>query len=198
MIDKLPTFKSLVNNIHRIPHLASRNVYRIATYFLSMDEADLEQFCAVLLQAKKSLVKCDTCAVWRERDGRCQFCDDLGRNKRIVCVVETWHDLVAIEKAGGYQGVYHVLGGAVCPLEGIGPDDLSIDALIKRVPDIDEVILATNQTTEGEATRAYIAHRLRGAAIKITCLAQGVPMGSCLEFMDRVTVSRALSERRSF
>ena len=198
MVDKLPTLKSLISNIHRIPYLASRNVYRVATHFLDMDDAQLEQFCAVLLQAKKRLVKCSVCYAWCEQGQGCQFCDESSRNKQLVCVVETWHDLVSIEKSGGYRGVYHVLGGAICPLEGVGPDDLSIEALIKRVPDIAEIVLATNQTTEGEATRAYIAHKLRGASVKLTCLAQGVPMGSSLEFMDRVTVGKALLERKSF
>jgi recombination protein RecR len=115
-------------------------------------------------------------------------------------VVETWQELLTIEKTGGYDGVYHVLGGVICPLEGVGPEQLTIDALIKRVDEkgIAEIILATNQTPEGEATASYIAHKLKGKAITISCLARGIPVGSTLEFMDKLTVYKALSERRPF
>jgi recombination protein RecR len=115
-------------------------------------------------------------------------------------VVETWQELIAIEKTGGYTGAYHVLGGAICPLEGIGPENLNIVPLIHRVANsqIAEIILATNQTPEGEATASFIASKLRQSGVKISCLARGIPVGSAIESMDRVTVYKALSERRPF
>ena len=115
-------------------------------------------------------------------------------------MVESWHDLVAIERAGGYDGVYHVLGGALCPLDGIGPEDLTIDALLKRVVSskISEIILATNPTPEGEATASFIASKLTDSKLKVSKLVSGVPIGSSLEKMDRITVYKALSGRRPF
>jgi recombination protein RecR len=117
-----------------------------------------------------------------------------------VCVVETWQEILAIEQTKGYLGVYHVLGGSISPLEGVGPEDLTINALLDRVNKgmIKEVILATNQTPEGEATATYIARKLKGNEIDISCLARGLPVGSSLEGMDRLTVFKALSERRPF
>ena len=118
----------------------------------------------------------------------------------MICVVETWSDLYAIENVGDYCGVYHVLGGVLCPLEGIGPDDLKICNLIDRVRKISsvEVILATNPTVEGEATASFISSKLNGLGVKISKLASGMPTGSNLEYMDRVTISKALSGRNPF
>ena len=115
-------------------------------------------------------------------------------------MVETLQELLALEKTGGYIGVYHVLGGAICPLEGISPDDLYISQLINRVNNdgVKEIILAMNQTPEGEATCAYIANKLKNSPVKISCLAKGIPVGSSLEYMDRVTLYKALSDRRPF
>jgi recombination protein RecR len=114
--------------------------------------------------------------------------------------VETWQELLAIEKTKGFLGVYHVLGGVICPLEGIGPEDLTIEALFARCSQSDqvEIILATNQTPEGEATAAYIAKKFKNRMVKISCLARGLPVGSSLETMDRLTVYKALSDRRPF
>lgn len=119
----------------------------------------------------------------------------------MICVVETWHDLYAIEKTGAYQGAYHVLGGAICPLDGIGPEDLTIGPLLERVKQgCREIILAVNQTPEGEATAAFIARKLEPIRqdVRITCLSRGIPVGSPLESMDRLTIFKALTERRIF
>jgi recombination protein RecR len=114
-------------------------------------------------------------------------------------VVETWQELLAIEKTGGYRGVYHVLGGVISPLEGIGPENLTINQLLNRVHEgATELILAMNQTPEGEATSAFIASKLKGKSVVISCLARGIPVGSSLEYMDRLTLHKALSERRPF
>jgi recombination protein RecR len=199
MLEHLPSLNQLLKNLQQVPYLASKNMYRVAAHFLHMDNDVLEQFCIILLNAKKNLIPCQTCYCWQELDRTCFFCSSTHREQTIVCVVEQWYDVLAIEKTNGYTGVYHVLGGSVNPLEGIGPDDLTIQALLQRVEQgIKEVILATNQTPEGEATAAYIASKLKNKHITVTCLARGLPVGSSLGSTDRVTIYKALSERRLF
>lgn len=199
MIEQFPILTQLLKSLQHVPYLASKNIYRVANYFLTMDPTKTEQFCKAILDAKKNIVHCPICCVWKEKERPCSFCDSPKRDRTIICVVETWQELITIEKTGGYQGLYHVLGGAICPLEGIGPEDLTIDQLINRLDmEVKEIILATNQTPEGEATAAFIAHKIKHKPVKISCLARGIPVGSSLEYMDRVTVFKALSERRPF
>ena len=200
VIDRLPSLNQLLKSLQQVPYLASKNMFRVASYFLSADDHKIEQFCRVLLEAKKNLFKCECCCVWQERGRECLFCADERRDQSLLCVVESWHDLLIIERAGGYRGVYHVLGGVICPLEGVGPENLMIDALIKRVESgvVSEIIFALNQTPEGEATAAYIAKKIRLHELKLSSLARGMPVGSSLEYMDRLTVHKALSERRPF
>jgi|ERR1700733_8766014 len=200
MFNDAPSLTKLIKVLQQVPYLASKNIYRVANYFLYLDEGRMDQFCAALQEAKKNIIPCPTCFAWQERDRNCSFCANARRDKTLICVVETWQELLAIEKTGGYTGVYHVLGGAICPLEGIGPENLTIVPLIARIEsgNAAEVILATNQTPEGEATASFIASKLKHSNIKISCLARGIPVGSFLETMDRVTVYKALSERRPF
>ncbi len=200
MIDQLPTLAQLLKGLQQVPYLASKNLYRVATHFLEMNQQKTEQFCAILLAAQEKLKRCQNCFCWQEKDQACLFCSSTKRDQSVVCVVESWHELFAVEKTQGYTGVYHVLGGVISPLEGISADDLTIEALIKRASaqDIKEVILATNQTPEGEATAAFIARKLKDTDVSVSCLARGLPVGSSLEAMDRLTVYKALSERRPF
>ncbi len=200
MIDKIPTLAHLCKVLQQVPYLASKNLYRVATYFLMSDKEKIDRFCLALLEAKRNIVTCPECCVWKERDKNCIFCGDSKRDHTIICVVETWQELMAIEKTEGFSGLYHVLGGAICPLEGIGPEDLTIDVLIVRVKTKQptELILATNQTPEGEATAAFIARKLKDTGVKISCLARGMPVGAVLEGLDKLTVYKALSERRPF
>jgi len=200
MQNKLPSLDNLLKVLQQVPYLASKNLYRVASYFLNMKSERIEQFCKVLQDAQSNLQKCPTCFAWKEKESDCFLCSCSKKNQKIVCVVETWQELLVIERTGGYSGVYHVLGGAICPLDGIGPEDLSIESLIQRVQtkSVQEVILATNQTPEGEATAAFIASKLKNLPVKISCLARGVPVGSSLEYMDRLTVYKDLSERRPF
>jgi len=200
MLQDLPTLSHLLKVLQQVPYLASKNLYRVTGHFLTMNEAQMEQFCGALLAAKKKLAKCVTCFYWREISSECIFCSSQKRDTTIICVVETWQEILAIEKTKGYNGLYHVLGGSISPLEGIGIEDLTIASLIERVEknDIAEIILATNQTPEGEATAIYIARKLKDKNITISCLARGLPVGSSLEGMDRLTVFKALSERRPF
>jgi recombination protein RecR len=199
MIEQTPSLMALLKQLQRVPYLASKNLYRVAQHFLELDEHEAELFCKVLLNAKSNLSKCQSCWTWKETIKECYLCTAPRRDQSVICVVETWQDLIAIEKAGGYLGVYHVLGGSICPLEGRGPEDLTIKSLVNRVTTgCKEVIFAFNQTPEGEATAAYIASKLKNTPIIISCLARGLPVGSSLESMDRLTVFKALSERRPF
>jgi len=198
MFNDLPTLTHLLKQLQQVPYLASKNVYKVAEHFLRMSPEQVEQFCTLLLRAKSYIKQCEICFAWKEHDRVCLFCSSDKRDQQLVCVVETWQELLSIEKTRGYDGVYHVLGGVICPLDGVGPENLTIEQLLVRVvkKEVREVILAMNQTPEGEATAAFIASKLHG--IKISCLARGLPVGSSLESMDRVTVYKALSERRPF
>lgn len=199
MIDQIPSIKALVRQLQHIPYLASKNIYRVVNYFLLISPEKAEQFCKTVLDSKSNIAACDRCCAWKEKSSACYYCDSHTRDKTIICVVETWQELIALEKTGGYQGLYHVLGGALSPLEGIGPEDLSLKTLTARLSGVSEVILATNQTPEGEATATFVANALKKfPALKISCLSRGIPIGSPLEFVDRVTVYKALMERRPF
>lgn len=175
-------------------------MYRVAIHFLNTDKAALEQLCMTILEAKERIKLCKICFNWTESaEDICSICMVPTRKKDQICIVETWYDLYALEKVGEYKGVYHVLGGALCPLEGVGPENLHIGPLLKRInSDINELIFATNPTPEGEATASYIAAKIADKPIKISKLASGVPTGSSLEYMDRITISKALSGRQPF
>lgn len=188
-----------MRQLQHVPFLASKNLYRVASYFLYMDQERLEQFCKVLQEAKARVILCQICFVWQEKNDACVFCSDQHRDRSIICVVESWHELLVIERTESFRGLYHVLGGVISPLEGIGPKDLKIEELVSRVNDeVVEVIFSMNQTPEGEATAALIARKLQGKNIKISCLAKGIPIGSNLEFVDRLTVGKALADRKLF
>ena len=199
MIDKLPTVKKLMRQLQQVPFLASKNLYRVSSYFLQLDQERIAQFCKVLQEAHSQIILCQTCFVWQEKNDPCIFCADLSRDRSIICVVESWHELLVIERTQLFRGLYHVLGGIISPLEGVGPKDLKIEELIVRVDDcVKEIIFSMNQTPEGETTAAFIARKLQDKKIKITCLAKGIPVGSHLEFVDRLTVGKALAERKLF
>ena len=200
MIDRLQTLTHFLRQLQQVPYLASKNIYRVAHHFLTLDEQRLQQFCTTLLEIQQRLVKCSRCCLWKEHTDNCLFCESTKRDQTIICVVEMWYDVFAIERTGSYQGIYHVLGGALSPLDGIGPEDLSIGMLVDRVQQhhCKELILAMNQTPEGEATASFIAHQLQQVKVSITCLARGIPVGSSLEMMDRLTIAKALTERRVF
>lgn len=204
MIEKIPALTILMRQLQQVPYLASKNMYRVVNYLLQMEPAKAEELCKAIKEAKERIVPCALCFCWKEKDKPCSFCDNPKRDPSLICVVETWHELMSIEKTSGYHGLYHVLGGALSPLDGVGAEDLSIENLVARVgcpqksAAIKEIILATNQTPEGEATATYIASKLRPFNKVISCLARGVPVGSSLEYIDRLTVYKALTERRPF
>jgi recombination protein RecR len=199
-MEQLPSLQNLMKYLQQVPYLASKNLYRVAHHFLEMPHERRVQFIAALQHACEHTRKCDTCCAWREKERDCYWCTSARRNQRIICVVETWHDLCAIERAGGYQGTFHVLGGALSPLDGLGPEDLSIDVLVKRVAQgtVEEVILAMNPTLEGESTLLFISRKLKEFGVRVTCLSRGLPTGALLESMDRLTIGKAVAERRIF
>jgi len=199
-MQKLPTLQRLINQLRHIPYLASKNMYRVIAHFLASDHERIEQLCATLLETKRLVKPCTVCFNWAEGSPLCAICERPDREKSIVCVVETWHDLLAIERAGSYQGVYHLLGGALSPIEGIGPENLHIAPLLERVKkgDVAELIFATNPTPEGEATASFITTKMDKSAVTISKLASGMPTGSSLEYLDRVTIYKALSGRVPF
>ena len=199
MVENIPSLRILLKHLQQVPYLASKDLYRVTNYFLEMPQDSLALFCKAILEAKENVVSCSNCFAWKEKKEECMFCgSESRRDNSLICVVETWQEMRAIEKTGGYKGVYHVLKGAICPLDGVGPEDLTIPRLLKRAESAKEIILATNQTPEGEATAAYIAKKLEPCSVKVSCLAQGVPIGSSLEYIDRLTVYKALSERKPF
>jgi recombination protein RecR len=197
---QLPTLHRLVNQLRHVPYLASKNVYRVALYLLQADQQKIEQLCATILQARQLLKHCVVCCNWTESAELCDICQSAKRDSGTVCVVETWHDLLAIEQAGSYHGVYHVLGGALSPLEGIGPEHLSIQLLLQRIAtsSIKEVIFATNPTPEGEATASFITSKIDKNRVMVSRLASGMPTGASLEFVDRITIYKAMVGRIPF
>jgi len=201
MIEKVPTLVALCKQLQQVPYLASKNLYKVTDYFLTERFERIENLIKAILAAKEKLAQCAVCFMWQEKGAACALCSDARRDATVVCVVETWQELLSIEKTEGYKGMYHVLGGAICPLQGVGVEDLTIAQLVQRISlnnAVVEVILATNQTPEGEATAAYIAQKLASLPVKLSCLARGIPVGSSLEYMDTLTVYKALSERRPF
>ena len=200
MSQTLPTLQKLIRHLQKVPYLASKNVYKVASYFLTSEPEAVAALCQAILEAKQNIVPCQICFNWTEAGQRCAICNAAGRDQGIVCVVETWHDLMAIERTSGFNGCYHVLGGALNPLEGIGPDQLSLNALIKRLSSgtIREIILGTNPTPEGEATASYLATKIHTLNIMVSKFASGIPTGASLEFMDKITISKALTGRTPF
>lgn len=199
MIDKLPSIQKLMRQLQYVPFLASKNLYRVSSYFLTLDQQRIHQFCKTLQEVHQEIILCSICFFWQQKSAQCVFCFDRSRDRSVICVVESWHELLVLERTQSFKGLYHILGGIISPLEGISAQDLKIDQLVARVDDsIVEIIFSMNQTPEGEATAAFIAKKLQHHALKITCLAKGVPVGSHLEFVDRLTLGKAMIDRKLF
>ena len=191
-----PSAEALVRELTRLPGVGRRSAQRLAVHLLRVPEADALNLAHVIEHARAHIHPCTECFGFAE-DGLCPICRDTRRDESVICVVEAPQDVDPIERSGAFRGRYHVLGGALSPLDGVDPEDLTIAQLVQRVQagGITEVILATNPTMTGEATAAYIAGLLRADA-KITRLASGLPVGGDLEFADEVTLGRALDGRR--
>lgn len=179
----------------KLPGIGMKTAQRLAYFILNQPLEDVEEFSREILAARKSVHCCKVCQNFTEAE-ICSICGDDRRNSRIICVVEAPKDVSALERAGGFNGVYHVLHGLLSPMDGIGPNDIRITELMRRLSgEVDEVIMATNPTVEGEATASYISRMIKPMGIKVTRLAYGLPAGSALEYADDVTLQRALENR---
>ena len=187
----------LTEEFARLPGIGSKSAQRLAFYTLSLSQEEAESFAQAILEAKAQVHTCPICQNLTDRE-KCAICDDDERDHGIICVVAEAKDVVAMERAREYAGVYHVLHGVISPLSHIGPDDIRIRELLERVKTggVREVIMATNPDTEGEATAMYISRLLRPLGVRVTRLAYGIPVGSQLEYADEVTLLRALEGRR--
>ncbi len=189
----------LVASLKRLPGIGEKSASRLA-YFLLSAPADLAlELSDAIARVQRDTVVCESCFTLSDRTP-CPVCADSNRDDTLLCVVEEPADMAAIERSGGFKGLYHVLGGALSPIDGMGPETLRVDELESRVGQghIKEVILATNPTTEGDATAYYLADRLRASSAQITRIAYGMPLGGDLEYADHVTVHRAIENRRPF
>ena len=187
----------LTEQFAKLPGIGGKTAQRLAFHLLSMPEEDAQEFADAIIEAKKSVHLCPCCQNLTDRD-LCPICDDESRDHSLICVVADPKDVIAMERAREFTGVYHVLHGVISPLNHIGPDDICIRELLARVGkgDVREVIMATNPDTEGEATAMYISRLLRPMEVRVTRLAYGIPVGSQLEYADEVTLLRALEGRR--
>ncbi|HAJ77719.1 MAG TPA: recombination protein RecR [Clostridiales bacterium] len=195
MKNSIESMDRLINSFTKLPTVGQKTAERYAYAVISMDEEAVKEFANNLVQAKQNIKFCSVCGNWSEEE-ICPICKT--RSNEIICVVKEPKDVVAMEKVRDFNGTYHVLHGAISPLQGKGPDDIHIKELLQRINsgDVKEVIMATNSDVEGEATSMYIARLLKPLGIKVTRLAQGISMGSDIEYADEVTLTKALQDRR--
>ncbi|MDA3130272.1 recombination mediator RecR [Aliibacillus thermotolerans] len=188
----------LMEGFMKLPGIGPKTASRLAFYVLEMKEDDVLEFARSLVHAKRDLMYCSQCHHITDVDP-CRICEDTSRDQTVICVVQDAKDVIAMEKMREYNGLYHVLHGAISPMDGIGPEDIYVAELIKRLQEnenIQEVIIATNSTIEGEATAMYISRLMKPTGIKTTRIAHGLPIGGDLEYADEVTLSKALEGRR--
>lgn len=191
--------QDLVEELTRLPGIGPKTAQRLAFHILKVDAAEARRLAAALVAVKEKTRYCNRCFNITTGD-LCSYCTSDRRDPAIVCVVEEARDIEAIEKTGEFRGLYHVLGGAISPIDGIGPDDLRVAELLTRIPveGITEIIVATNPNVEGEATGMYLARLIGPLGVRITRIASGLPVGGDLEYADELTLGRALSGRREF
>jgi recombination protein RecR len=188
----------LIAELSRLPGVGGKTAQRLAFHIISMDDEDAFSMANAITSAKKELTYCTVCGNLTDRDP-CAICSDSSRDRSVICVVETPRDVAAIERMKEYTGLYHVLHGAISPMDGVGPDDINLRSLIVRLQgddEIVEIIIATNPNIEGEATAMYAASLIRPAGIKVSRIAHGVPVGGDLDYTDDETLSRAMTGRR--
>jgi recombination protein RecR len=187
----------LIDELKKLPGVGAKSAQRLAFHILRSSDEDAEALAAAVRDVKANLRLCSVCNNITDVDP-CVYCTSPTRNQRLVCVVEEPTNIAAIEKTKHYNGVFHVLHGAISPLHGIGPEQLRIANLVLRVDsgNVDEVILATNPTVEGEATAVYLSQQLRRAGVKVTRIAMGIPVGSDIEYTDEITMLKAMEGRR--
>lgn len=188
----------LINELSKLPGIGGKTAQRLAFHILALEESEATSLANSIVNAKRSLHYCSVCGNLTDTDP-CEICSDESRDRTKVCVVETPQDVIAIERIREFKGMYHVLHGAISPVEGIGPNEINLKSLITRLQqhdEIDEIIVATNPNIEGEATAMYIARLLKPSGIKVTRIAHGIPVGGDLEYADEVTLLKAMEGRR--
>lgn len=189
-----------VNEVSKLPGIGKKTALRLVLHLIKENENQTFALTEALNKLRKNIRYCQTCFNISDSD-QCGICSSHRRDKSIVCVVEESKDVMAIENTAQYTGVYHVLGGVISPIQGVGPNDLQIDSLVQRVtrhPEIKEVILALNPTMEGDTTCFYLNRKLQGLSVKVTSIARGVPVGGDLEYADEITLGRSITARTLF
>ena len=188
----------LIKELTKLPGVGEKSAQRLAFHILDKDEDQVDNLANAMQNAKRQLKHCSVCGNLTDQDP-CAICSDPGRRKDQICVVETPRDLMAMERIREYKGTYHVLYGVISPMDGIGPEDINLKSLIQRLQgqDVEEVIIATNPTIQGEATAMYISKLLNPAGIRVSRIAHGIPVGSDLEFADEVTLLKSFEGRRT-
>jgi recombination protein RecR len=189
----------LIDELRALPGIGPKSAQRIAFHLLKGTRDDAQRLSAAVVELLDGIRSCSICNAVTEGE-TCSICADAGRSERVICVIEEPHNLLAVERTRDFKGRYHVLQGALSPLQGVGPDELKIEGLLQRVRagGVEEVILATSPTIEGEATAVYLARALKPLQVKVTRIAMGVPVGSDLEWADEVTMAKALEGRREY
>jgi len=188
---------NLIRALSRLPGIGPKSAQRLAFHLFNQPTEDVLTLARALEECKTGLARCPRCAhVMASDEEACAVCTDEQRDTSLLCVVEQPADVLAIERSGEYRGRYHVLHGALSPMHGVGPDDLTVPLLLARLDGVEEVVLATSTTVEGEATALYLAQRLRSDGRRVTRIAYGLPVGGDLEYADEVTLGRAMSHRR--
>lgn len=188
--------QNLIDELSKLPGVGPKTAQRLTFYLLKESQTELDFLGNAVLDLRKNIKQCSICSNIADKDP-CQICSDYKRSKSLICVVEEPLDIMSIEKTEHFRGLYHVLGGVISPMDGIGPDDLTINLLLERLsPEVEEIIIATNPNLEGEATALYLQKVLTASGIKISRLAYGLPIGSDLEYADQLTVQKALEGRR--
>ena len=188
----------LIGELSKLPGIGGKTAQRRAFYILSLEDQEVEKLTGAITEAKAKMRYCSICGNLTDEDP-CRICTDHSRDKSVICVVESPKDVAAMEKIREYKGLYHVLHGAISPMEGIGPEDINLKSLIKRLQgndDVKEIILATNPNIEGEATAMYIARLINPSGIKVTRIAHGIPVGGDLEYTDEITLLKAMEGRK--
>ena len=192
-----PALQKLLDELERLPGIGSKSAQRIAYWMLNTDAETVLRLPQAIIEVKQTVHFCSRCFNYSE-DDLCEICRSADRDASAICVVSEPRDIAAIERTGAFDGVYHVLGGELSPMEGIGPDALHIAELMRRLAseDVREIVLATNPNVEGETTAAYIARMVKPLGVTVTRLASGMPVGGELDFVDEVTLGRAIEARR--
>lgn len=195
-MEQIESLNKLVAHFCKLPGIGAKTAQRLAFHVIAMPEGEVKQFAADMYDARIKVRKCSICGNLCEQE-TCHICRDARRDGSVICVVKDARDVYAIEKTHEYRGLYHVLGGSLSPIDGVGPDEIAIKPLINRVnAKVDEVILATNPDVQGEATAAYISKLLEPLGVKVTRIAHGIPIGAELEYADEITLIKALQGRR--